>query len=67
MDTDFNNSKLWQQQADVSITFSCPLETLPLSFSVFAVRFCNCVVLCCEIDEDVYLLCLCFVHLHVFS
>ena len=70
--------------ATVSITFSCPLETLPLSFllfavrfslccafvyvlriSVFAARFCN--VLCCEIDEDVFLLCLCFDNLHVFS
>ena len=30
--------------AAVSITFSGPLETLPLSFSVFAARFCN--VLC---------------------
>ena len=70
--------------ATVSITFSGPLETLPLSFllfaarfslcytfvyvlhiSVFAARFCN--VLCCEIDEDVFLLCLCFDNLHVFS
>ena len=28
--------------AAVSITFSCPLESLPLSFSVFAARFCIC-------------------------
>ena len=40
--------------AAVSITFRCPLETLPLSFSVCAARFCN--VLCFQIDEDVFLL-----------
>ena len=33
--------------ATVSITFSCPLETLPLSFPLFATRLCN--VLCCVV------------------
>ena len=28
--------------ATVSITFSCPLETLPLSFLLFAAHFCIC-------------------------
>ena len=40
-------SPLVWQQLDVSITFRCPLETLPWLFPVFAARFCN--VLCCVV------------------
>ena len=40
--------------ATVSITFSCPLETLPLSFLLFAVRF----SLCCAFVY-VLLVCVC--------
>ena len=53
----------------MSITFSCPLETLPLSFSVIAVRFYN--VLCCVVKlmkmfsdfSCVLFTCMCFLKL----
>ena len=48
----------------------CLLLNLCICISVFSVRFpylLRISVMCCEIDEDVFLLFLCFVHLHMFS
>lgn len=64
--------KTWYTE-DKSVTFYCPLETsISVSSVLLAVPFSVLLngehfqLTSCQIDEDVFLICLCFVSLHIF-
>lgn len=72
MMTEKNSMKTWCTE-NKSITFYCPLETsISICLQILAVPFSVLLngdhfqLTSCQIDEDVFLVCSCFVSLHIF-